>query len=54
MKTLIVRYAASDLDRMKESADFMELVRTKGEFAQDLVSAAKSRDGVGSDELSKL
>jgi len=54
MRSLFARYAASVLECMKGNANFMELVRIQGEFAQDLVKAAKNGNPIGSDELWKL
>jgi hypothetical protein len=54
MRTLIARYAASHLDRVRKDSDFMEVVRIRGEFAEDLILAASNGRHVGWAELGLL
>jgi hypothetical protein len=54
MRVLIARYAASHLSYMRLNEDFMELVRTIDEFAEDLVNAASNGSGIGAYEFRTL
>lgn len=54
MRTLISRFCASVLDKVKNLPEFREVVRGYPEFAEDLMTEAGNGTEVKNDELSRL
>lgn len=54
LQTLVARYAASHLDELTGDPSFMAFFQRNGEFAKELVLAAKQRDALRANEVETL
>lgn len=54
MRTLIARFCASAVEKMRALPEFYELVREQGEFSEDLMSEVRNGDPVKRDEITRL